>query len=509
MSTPLRAVDNAVPNCPDCGELECDCADLTRMVDPEDMKGFNPVAWAGVLQSERPIRLDPVSGALWSYTAGAWREDRDVVSDILPWKMGKTYRRHKHLSTVVDTLRADLKRRELFIYPDQADDRYVSLPSGLFDFTTGDVVPHDPDALITYQLAVDPEFCAPTPEFDRFLADVLHPGDQDRVLDTLAYLVRPGNPLQRAVLFTGSGRNGKSVLLGLIEAIVGRQSMAAVPLQRLGTRFAAARLYGKAINLVGDIDGGHIENPGAFKQMTGGDLVDMDVKHAQAFAAHVWAVPVFSANQIPTSSDTGDSYLRRWEIVEFPNTFDGSDTTIMDRLLAERAAIAGKLLRRAAALAFSIRSSGPGDQAKATFANRSDAVRSWLSESTLSGFVERKTAYAEYTYWVDDSGIKRPLTRNRFYERVAAVLGPAKIVRGLRGWEMTPGSAAELHPEAQELHPGGQELHPSCTLISPSETPLPAQMSNQGAEGATSANFTHICRASDELLPDPFAANPA
>lgn len=437
----LRAVPDDGSICGDCGAVDgCDCGDMSQVVDSEDMRGFNPVAWSRVIQSERPIRLDPVSGALWSYDGGVWSEDRSVIADILPMKMGKSYRRHKHLGTVTDRLRAELKHDQRFIRPDQPSDRYVSLPSGLFDFTTGEVVPHNSDGLVTYQLAVEPVFYSDTPEFDKFLSEVLHPGDTDRVLDILAYLVRPGNPLQRAVMFTGTGRNGKSVLLRLVESIVGQQSMAAVPLQRLSTRFAAARLYGKAINLVGEIDGGHVENTGAFKQMTGGDLVEMDVKNAQAFAAHVWAVPVFSANQIPTSSDTSDGYLRRWEIVEFPNTFDGSDTSIESRLYAERAAIAGKLLRRAAANGFDIRRSEPGTAAMETFAKRSDPVRAWLSENELSGFIERPRVYDCYKLWIEDGNgsVSRMLTRNKFYERVVAVMGLAKIVMGKRGWEFDP-----------------------------------------------------------------------
>ncbi|ULP49038.1 DNA primase family protein [Mycolicibacter virginiensis] len=439
MSRPLQVVENTVPICPECGELECDCAELIqRGVDPEDTRGFNPVRWSQAIRAERPIRLDPRSGALWSYSGGVWSEDRNVVADTLPLRMGKTYRRNKHLGTVTDRLRAELKHGEQFIYPDRPDDRFVSLPVGLFDFTNGEVVPHDPDLLVTYQLDVDPTFSADTPEFDRFLADVLHPGDIDRVLDILAYLLRPGNPLQRAVMLTGTGRNGKSVLLNLIEAIAGRQSMAAVPLQRLSTRFAAARLYAKAINLVGEIDGGHLDSTGAFKQMTGGDLVEMDVKHAQAYAAHVWAVPVFSANQIPTSSDTSEGYLRRWEIIEFPNTFDGSDTTIEARLFSERAAIAGKLLRRAAATGFTIRRSTPGDAAREAFATRSDPVRAWLAdgETLPVGFTPRTRTYDCYKLWIEDGNGKQALTRNKFYERVAAVLGPAKKNReGTYGWD--------------------------------------------------------------------------
>ncbi|MGW8815503.1 DNA primase family protein [Gordonia terrae] len=417
-------------------------------VDPETSNGFNPVLWARVVRQDGPIRFDPVSGALWEYSDGVWAESRDVVKDRLPLRMGRNYRRGA-VEHVRDRLIAEMKRDREFITPDRPDTRYVSLPSGLLDIEAGKIVAHDPEVVTTYQLQVEPE-TGPTPEFDRFLTDVLHPGDVDRVLDILAYLLLPGNPGQKAVMFSGHGRNGKGVLLQLIESIIGRHNAATVSLQELGTRFAAADLYGVPINIVGDIDGEHIANTGRFKQMTGGDTVRMDVKGAEAFSAKVWAVPVFSANQIPTSADTSHGYLRRWEVVEFPNTFDGSDTTLLDRLLAELPAITSKLLRHAAAHPFEIRESEPGRKAHDAFANRSDPVRSWLSETELSGFTERKDAYVDYTLWIDDGNGKTALTRNNFCARVSAVLGPARKRRGQFGWEF-PETPSELTAEQGAL----------------------------------------------------------
>lgn len=432
---------DAIGYCRHCDNAPCDCDTheihprfVNANVDPEDQHGFNPVAWSNVVEAEKPVRIDALSGAFWSYESGVWSEDRKVVETVLPRKMGKHYRRPKHLGTVTDMLRSSLTNREMYIHPDQPETRYISLPEGLYNVQTGSIEDHDAEVLTTYQLQVDPVFDEPTPELDMFLDSVLHPGDWERVLDILAYLLMPGNPAQKAVMFTGRGRNGKGVLLQVIESLIGSQNAASVSLQDLGTRFAAADLYGVPINIVGDIDGEHIAHTGRFKQATGGDLLRMDRKHADAFAAKVWAVPVFSANTIPTSADTSHGYLRRWEVVEFPNTFDGSDTGLLDRLLAELPAIAGTLLRHAAADPYQIRTSGPGDRAKAEFANRSDPVRSWLEDSELTGFVERKDAYVDYLHWIDTGNGKTALLKRNFYDRLTAVLGDPKVVRGQRGW---------------------------------------------------------------------------
>lgn len=435
---------SAIPYCADCDHIPCECDTyevhpqfLKRQVDQESLNGFNPAYWARAMSNNRPIRIDQISKAFWRYDSGVWRESRTVVADRLPTMMARTFR-HGRVADVSTYLAALLKRDRLFIVPDQPDSRYISVPAGLFDLVEGDVVPHDPRVLTTYQIQVDPDFDCPTTEFDKFLTSVLHPGDMDRVLDILAYLLLPGNPEQKAVLLCGKGRNGKGVLLRVIEAIIGSEFMAGVSLQELGTRFAAADLYGKVINIVGDIDGDHISHTGKFKQMTGGDTVRMDVKGAQAFSGRIWAVPVFSANQIPTSADTSHGYLRRWEVIDFPNTFDGSDRDLVGRLLSELPAIVGKLLAHAMSKPdpFSIRKSEPGLRAHNVFANRSDPVRTWLAETTLEGFTERKDAYLDYRMWIEDGNGKSALTRNNFFDRVVSVLGDPKTVRGARGWEL-------------------------------------------------------------------------
>ncbi|MCB0933300.1 MAG: hypothetical protein KDB71_15550 [Mycobacterium sp.] len=388
--------------------------------------------------ADGPIRVDPISDAFWEYDNGVWKESRKVVARRLPRKIGRTFRT-PDTTTVANYLYSKLFNDGELIQPDWPDTRYISVPSGLFHIESGEIHPHDSHVVTTYQLQVEPDFDAPTPEFDLFLKSVLHPGDPERVLDILAYLLVPGNPRQKAVMFSGSGRNGKGVLLRLVESMIGKQNAAHVSLQELSTRFAASDLYGVPINIVGDIDGEHITHTGKFKQITGEDTVRMDVKNAKPFKGRVWAVPVFSANQIPTSADTSHGYLRRWEVVEFPNQFDGSDTDLESRLSAELPAITGKLLAHAVAHPFQIRESDPGQRAHAVFANRSDPVRTWLEETTLKNFQERQRVYADYRNWIEDGNGKNALTKGNFYARVAAVLGEPKTRKGVRGWEFEPG----------------------------------------------------------------------
>ena len=64
-----------------------------------------------------------------------------------------------------------------------------------------------------------------------------------------------GNPMRKAFMFLGAGRNGKSTVLNLIRALLGKGNCSAVSIQTLSeNRFAPADLFGKLANIAGDMD---------------------------------------------------------------------------------------------------------------------------------------------------------------------------------------------------------------------------------------------------------------
>ncbi len=76
----------------------------------------------------------------------------------------------------------------------------------------------------------------------------------------------------------------------------------------------------KLANVAGDLDSRHVEATNVFKMVTGQDVIYAERKNGQPFRFTPWSVPIFSANKIPTSSDTSVGYLARWEVIPF--TFD-------------------------------------------------------------------------------------------------------------------------------------------------------------------------------------------
>ena len=133
-------------------------------------------------------------------------------------------------------------------------------------------------------------------------------------------------------MFIGDGHNRKGTIIKGCINTIGRENCCHVSPQELAEdRFAPAQFYNKMLNAVADLKADKINNTGRFKELVSGDVIEAQRKHAHRFSMENHAKMIFSANEIPASSDQTNAYFRRWCIIPFYKTFEG-DPTIQERL---------------------------------------------------------------------------------------------------------------------------------------------------------------------------------
>jgi P4 family phage/plasmid primase-like protien len=132
-------------------------------------------------------------------------------------------------------------------------------------------------------------------------------------------------PLHKAFMLLGRGSNGKSTYLRMLKEILGRGNVTSIPLQALADldfRFLWAGLIGKLANIFADIPKSPLSYTGVFKVLTGEDCIDIDRKGREPVRCYTnYAKLIFSANELPRTSDLTHAFFRRWVIIDFPNTF--------------------------------------------------------------------------------------------------------------------------------------------------------------------------------------------
>lgn len=197
------------------------------------------------------------------------------------------------------------------------------------------VEPHGDDVYSLQKLPVDYDPNATCPNFVKFLRETLEPRYIGIVVKILGYILYKKSFYHKAFMFTGEGANGKSTLIGVIEAFVGKHNRSNVSLQDLtGNRFKMAELYGKMVNLYADLPSEKIANTGTFKMLVSGDSISAERKYEQSFSFENYAKIIVSANQIPKSDDKTYAYMRRWVIIPFNRVFEGdnADEQLLEKL---------------------------------------------------------------------------------------------------------------------------------------------------------------------------------
>ena len=202
----------------------------------------------------------------------------------------------------------------------------IVLQNGILDLDTMELQGHTPKWLSLTKFPVNFKKNAKCPKVLKFISEVARPDDIQLLQEWAGYnLWVFGYPAQKSMLLVGDGGNGKSTLIGIIECMVGKENRSAVSLHELEeNRFARHDLYGKAANLYPDLPDRDLKSTGIFKMLTGGDPIRAEDKNVKAFTYHNVAKLTFSCNAVPKVPEDSVAYFRRWLIVEFPYSFEGS-----------------------------------------------------------------------------------------------------------------------------------------------------------------------------------------
>ncbi|MDB4818488.1 phage/plasmid primase, P4 family [Acidimicrobiales bacterium] len=374
-----------------------------------------------------PIVTGP-GGTLWRYSDGVYVQGgENEANRRVERLLGKKFRQ-QHAKQIV----ASLKIQVPFI-SEQQPAGYINCRNGLLKWSTGELMPHTPDVASTYQLAVNWNPEATCPHTDQWMAEVVDAETVALLWEIIGVSVRPDMPYHRAVLCYGHGRNGKGTFLRIIEKLIGSEFISAVTLQSLGEdRFAGADLFGKVANISGDLDARHIKRTDLFKMATGGDTIRAERKYGQPFTFVNQATMLFSANELPGTSDHTHGFFARWIIVPFTADLRGlEDPNIETKLHAE---LEGVLVKSVTALQeldqrgnFTL--SASAKSATETYRTGADPVRSFADEQLHfdpEARQQRKDIYDHFRIWCEDNG-QKSVAATKFYQRLAQLDGITDI----------------------------------------------------------------------------------
>lgn len=169
-----------------------------------------------------------------------------------------------------------------------------------------------------------------TPVMDRLIKDWVGEKYLQTVYEIFAYCCYSDYPIQVMFCFYGSGRNGKSCLLRMIDKFIAQSNVCTTELDLIAgntkSRFELFKLYKKLVCIMGETNFSSLDNTSILKKLTGADKIGFEKKRSDPFDDYSYAKLIIASNSLPSSNDTSEGFYRRWLIIPFTNEFpEGKD----------------------------------------------------------------------------------------------------------------------------------------------------------------------------------------
>lgn len=211
--------------------------------------------------------------------------------------------------------------------PEPMKKDWIQFKGQIYDISTKETILANPKYFATNPIPHSIGLNSDTPVIDRLFSEWVGNDHKETLFEIIAYCCLMDYPIQTLFAFIGSGRNGKSKYLDLINRFVGTNNVTSTELDDLTDRpFEKAKLYKKLVCTMGETNWSTLKKTSLIKKLTGGDLIGFEMKNKNPFDDYNYAKILISSNSLPSSDDTSDGFYRRWIIINFPNEFpEGND----------------------------------------------------------------------------------------------------------------------------------------------------------------------------------------
>ena len=393
------------------------------------------------------------------YTGRHWRatRDGDIRGKLTQWL--DQYVRglaKSHISSTLEHVKAQSLvegHNEHPVWLGSGSREYIACKNGLLDLNralageSDAMVEHSPDWFSQSYLPYEYQPGAECPKWFNMLHQNLEGDDQriDLLQQWCGYCLTKSTDHQKFLMLVGEGGNGKSVVLGGITALLGRDNVSTVPLEDFGERFTLQRTVGKLANIAAEVGPMDRVAEGKLKEFTAGDRMQFERKHRDPFETTPTAKLMLSTNNLPRFSDRSGGLWRRMLLMPFEREVPANERIVgMDKpdYWLNQGELPGMLnwaidgLRRLQESG-QFTQSAVCEQALAAYRVENNPARTFLLDRfTLhpGGAIPSKTVFQEYRQFCID-GNYRALAEREFGKEVYRAFSGVEKVRIREGHE--------------------------------------------------------------------------
>lgn len=302
----------------------------------------------------------------------------------------------------------------------------INLQNGTFEFNAGkwELKEFNPEDFLTYQLPFAYNKDANCPMFENYLEKVLPDNESRMILQEFSGFIFTRLNLEKCLVLTGNGSNGKSVFFNILTALIGNENTLTYPMGLFNHEYNRAKLTNVLLNY--SSEKGNDLNVEIFKALVSGEPLQAREPYGKSFSINNKVKFIMNCNELPKETESTEAYFRRYIIIPFDvKILDAEkDINLAENIIKnELTAIFNWLLigleRLAANKKFT--ESQKVNNALAEFKKQADSVALFIDEYGFKTPNQNKRSLAElysnYKTFCIDNGYK-PFGKNNFSNKL-------------------------------------------------------------------------------------------
>jgi putative DNA primase/helicase len=284
--------------------------------------------------------LNYVNMEPYTYKDGHWPmlDERVEVEQLIAHYLGNKVS-GSGINELLKLVQVFQAKSEQAVAPDL---NLICLLNGTLDTRTGTLIEHNPDHNLKCQINTNWDAEAPCERWLKFLDEIFvnDPDKTDKIQllqEWFGYCVTPDNSYHKFIWMVGKGGNGKSVILDILECLVGSKNVSNAHIERLADKGVRAELENKLVNFSAEMGSEATVEDGYLKTIVSGDVIEAERKYKPSFSFRPYVRLVGSTNHLPRLLDLSDGFFRRAIILTFNRQF--SDAERIPKLADKMAAV--------------------------------------------------------------------------------------------------------------------------------------------------------------------------
>lgn len=315
-------------------ELRLSRQEFNRLASPELKEAS--LLFSGKLKTAQDfIKIQPLffdeAGLWW-----LWRGDQKrwmIVDEVEITNLLSNVRIETINSKERNEILQALKQVSRLSRPKPLPKTWVQFSDVIVDIDNGNEIPASPEYFCVNPIPwrLHPQRFIETPVMDKLFEEWVGKDHVKTLHQIIAFCMLADYPIHRLFCFIGSGMNGKSCYMRLVENFIGKDNLCSTELDTLlSSRFEVTRLHKKLVCMMGETNFNELVRTSMLKKLTGQDMIGFEYKNKNPFEDRNYAKILISTNNLPETTDKTTGFYRRWLIIDFPNTFSEARDVLAD-----------------------------------------------------------------------------------------------------------------------------------------------------------------------------------